>query len=168
MLLVASLVFGVVAMVTCLALRSWVLAALLAPLDVVLAVLVLHDDRDGAMDSAIGHFGDRLWASSRVARVSLRSWSQVGRLDMRLRSEEQRHRRELGRVRDRIGDAALAGNDAEVARLRDEGKRIRMEIDRRQQERRKLHQGVKRRVADERDATAPTAAIPVVPPRTRP
>ena len=112
--------------------------------------------RSSALDRAVADGIDNSRALSRLAVISLRSWSTAGGRTARLRIEARRLRRARSHVQYELGAAAFAEDATLIERLRDRMRELDAQIEACFEEARSAVERARSRTTRERLAVAPT------------
>jgi hypothetical protein len=102
-------------------LGAWLIALLLAPIALTLGFVwadTAWDNLQKPLRRAARRTSNSLWASTRITRVSLASWSNTGRVELRTRAQERQLRRQRDDLLHSLGEAAYREDEGRAEMLK--------------------------------------------------
>lgn len=161
--LFAAFVLVLAALVVAAALGQWLVSLLLVPVVLTLGAAlasITWGDIEAPMDHLVQRTAENLWSAARVTRVSVTSWSRVGRTEAALRSRRRRLRRHQERLLRDLGEAVYLGDEQRTTTARAAAMSNAAEVEQCTAALLALRTRVTQRVQAERDATASTEVFP--------
>lgn len=161
--LFAAFVLVLAALVVAAGLGQWLVSLLLVPVVLTLGAALASftwGDIEAPMDHLVQRTAENLWSAARVTRVSVTSWSRVGRTEAALRARRRRLRRHQEHLLRDLGEAVYLGDEQRTATARAAAMSNAAEVEQCTLALAALRTRVTQRVQAERDATASTEVFP--------